>query len=266
MCAATAMAIYGTQKITAEKALELGLAFFSDIELAVTISGYYKYRKDRSEEDIDFIEVSLDDLKSEILAKNATSFRLYCENNSGELWDASFGYSTTQFGGFYNIDAQCASHTFSGKKFSEYIERTCNSTDFKYAIFFEPDDVSDGFYYAQGGNLVSIYNYENPALFSRETGGRFRGAERFNGDMLRMVYLSNVLNEKHVSMNINGVSLQDWILSDNGRGTLSAIANGMWIWEVEREQLDSINKTLGGLGVLISYKSLRVPKPTRFLP
>ncbi len=78
MC--TAIAIYGTENIPPETAYEIGMLFFKVIELDITSTGYYKYREDRSEEDIDFIEVSLSDLKNELKNKNATSFRFYNES------------------------------------------------------------------------------------------------------------------------------------------------------------------------------------------
>ncbi|MNJ36606.1 hypothetical protein GPJ81_10585 [Pseudomonas alkylphenolica] len=266
MCAATAMAIYGIEKVTPERAYEMGLLFFRNIGLVVTASGYYKYRKDRSEEDIDFVEVPLADLKDEIQAKNATSFRLYCENNSGELWDASFGFSTTDFGGFYHFDAQCVLPYFEKEKFIAFIEVLCESRELEYAIFYQVDDVSEGFYYAEGENLVSVYGYENPNSFSRETGGRFKGAERYRNKMLRMVYLVNVVNEGHLGLDVEGVILRDWILSDERHGTLNANASGMWIWEVEEKDLAYVNKILGESGVLISWKPSRPSKVSRFLP
>lgn len=98
MC--TAIAIYGTENIPPETAYEIGMLFFKVIELDITSTGYYKYREDRSEEDIDFIEVSLSDLKNELKNKNATSFRFYNESEKSNYWTASFGFSTSDFGGF----------------------------------------------------------------------------------------------------------------------------------------------------------------------
>jgi len=266
MCAATAMAVYGVENFAAVSALEVGLMFFQAIGLKITSSGYYKYRVNRDEEDIDFVEVSLVDLKEAIKTKGATSFRLYCENKSGKLWDASFGYSTPDFGGFYHFDAQCVHPYFDKEKFMTLMEKLAESRSFGYAIYYSVDDVSDGFYYAEGENLVSIYSYENPALFSRETGGRFKGAERYKDKLLRMVYSVNVLNEKHLCLDVEGASLRDWILSNDRYGPLKAIANGMWVWEVDEKELAQVNKVLGGAGVLISWKSTRSSQRSKFLP
>lgn len=266
MCASNAMAVYGIEKIKPEFAYEMGLLFFKIIGLPVTASGYYKCREDRGDEDIDFVEVPLAKLKDEIEAKNATSFRFFCESKTGVLWDASYGYSTTNFGGFYHLDAQCVSPFFVKDKFLEFISVLCESNGFEYAIFYPADDVSDGFYYAEGENLVSIYDYENPNLFNRETGGRFKGAERYKNKMLRMVYPINVVNEEHLDLDVEGSSLREWILSQKRHGYLKSAAGKFWIWEVDCGDLEYVNRRLGELGLLISWKSPRRSAGSRFLP
>ncbi|KIC82235.1 hypothetical protein [Pseudomonas sp. C5pp] len=266
MCAANAMAIYGIEKITPEFVYELGVRFFKIIGLDITTSGYYKYRKDRSGEDIDFVEVSLADLSREVKSGRATSFRLYCESENGFLWDASFGYSTTDFGGFYHIDAQGLPSSFGEEEFLEFIDGVCLFGSLDYAIFYSVDDVSEGLYYAGGENLISVYNYENLTLFSRGTGGRFKGVERYKNEMLRMVYPINVVNEGHLKLQVGPYSLRDWILSDSRHGVLKLSANDMWVWMVEGKNLEHVNKELGGESVLISWKSSRSSRRAKLLP
>lgn len=261
-----AMAIYGIEQITPETAYELGMLFFQIIGLAITSSGYYKAGKNISEEDIEFIEASLTDLKREIKANNATSFRLYCESESGALWDASFGYSTTDFGGFYHIDAQADPAHFERGDFLDFINKFCNPNPLSYAIFYSADDVSEGLYYAEDENLVSIYNYESPGLFSKETGGRFKGAERYKNKTLRMVYPINIINKEHLSLQIKGRSLRDWILSNIRHGTLKEISNKTWAWEIESKNLEQVNNELGSEGMLISWKSSHPSRKSKLLP
>ncbi|MEB6589216.1 hypothetical protein MXM82_08725 [Pseudomonas asiatica] len=266
MSSANAMAVYGVEKITPERAYEIGMLFFKIIGLTVTASGYYKYRKDRSEEDVDFVETSLVDLKSKIESKNATSFRLYCESKDGILWDASFGYSTTDFGGFYHIDAQGLPSSFGELQFVQFIEGICTSNSLDYAIFYSVDDVSEGLYYAEGENLVSIYSCENPTLFSRETGGRYKGAERYKKQILRMVYPINVINEGHLKLPVASFSLREWILSDSRHGVLKPSSDNNWIWKVERKELEQVNNKLGEEGILISWKPSRPSRKVKLLP
>jgi hypothetical protein len=266
MHTANAMAIYGTEKVTTARAYDMGLLFFQIIGLAITNSGYYKYRKDRSDEDFDFIESSLLDLRGEIEANSATSFRLYSESKSGDLWEASFGYSTTDFGGFCHIDAQGMPPNLGGKEFLEFIDSFCKHESLSYAIFYSTNDVSEGLYYAEGENLVNIYKHENSILFSRETGGRFKGAERYKDAMLRMVYPVNLINEKHLNLQVGDCNLRQWILSNNQHGTLKSTAHKMWIWEVEDKKLEQVNNELGEAGLLISWKSSRSSRSAKLLP
>ncbi|MFV3284048.1 hypothetical protein ACNFCI_08305 [Pseudomonas sp. NY15356] len=263
MGAAKAMAVYGIEEVSAKLAYEIGLLFFRVIKLEVTASGYYRYREDRADEDIDFIEVSRAKLKGKIEAGRATSFRLYCTSESSNLWDASFGYTTNDFGGFYHFDAQCLDQHFGKDKFLEFVEKLGELSEFRYAIFYSVDDVSEGFYYAGGENLSSVYDYENPILFNKETGGRFKGAERYKDKMLRMVYPLNVINEEHLNLQVGDGKLQDWILSEERRGLLKPSLNRMWVWEVKEENLEYVNAELGAAGLLIAWKPLRSAKKSK---
>jgi len=266
MGSANAMAVYGVEKITPARAYEIGMLFFQTIEFPVTASGYYRYRSDKSEEDVEFVEASLVDLKARIESKNATSFRLYCESRNGILWDASFGYSTNEFGGFYHIDAQCLPPNFGEQQFVDFIESIYPSDSLDYAIFYTVGDVAEGLYYAEGENLVNIYSYENPVLFNRETGGRYKGAERYKKHALRMVYPINVINHGHLELPVASISLREWILSDSRYGVLKPISDSRWIWKVESKDLEEVNNTLGVEGVLISWKHARSSKKAKLLP
>lgn len=266
MSTAKAMAVYGIEEIPVKLAYEVGLLFFSTVGLGITAAGYYRYREDRTDEDIDFIEVSPPELRSEIEAGRATSFRLYYASENNDLWDASFGYTTTDFGGFYHFDAQCLCRNFGNDKFLQFVEKLGELSEFRYAIFYSADDVSEGFYYAGGENLISVYDYENPILFSKETGGRFKGEERYKNKMLRMVYPLNVINEEHLNLKIEGAKLQDWILSEERRGLLKQSLNRMWVWEVKEEDLEYVNAELGAAGLLIAWKPLRTAKKRKLIP
>ena len=148
----------------------------------------------------------------------------------------------------------------------KFIEEFSESNSMDYAIFYSADDVSEGLYYAAGENLVSIYSYENPNLFSRETGGRFKGAERYKRLALRMVYPINVINDEHLKLQVGSRSLHEWILTDSRHGVLTPNANNTWIWKVDDSNLNQVNNSLGEEGVLISWRATRSSKRTKFLP
>jgi len=253
-----ALAIYGIEKNSPKQIYELGLIFFKMLGLSITAASYYKYREDRSEEDLDLIEISLSDLKLAIDAGKATSFRLYHESSDGILWGAGFGYSTKDFGGFYHIDAQGLSSCLNQEKFLEFASEFLKSGSMDYAIFYPANNVADAFDYAAGENFVSVYSYESPKLFCKET-SLFEGLERYKKEKLRMVYSANVINDAHLEQQIGRCSLREWILSDASHGSLRHKASDLWFWTVNDQDLEEVNNELGAQGILISWKP---PKPS----
>ncbi|WP_263226208.1 hypothetical protein [Pseudomonas alabamensis] len=260
------MAIYGIERNNPEYIFEVGVLFFEIIGVSITASGYYKYREDRSEEDLDFIEVSLDDLRAAIRSGDATSFRIFHENKNGYLWGASFGYSTKDFGGFYHIDAQGYSSCLTQEKFIDYIDQLCTSGSMDYATFYYTGDVSEAMDYAAGQNLVKLYNFESPSLFNRETGGRFQGLERYRNEKLRMVYPVNIINDAHLEIKVGARCLREWILSEASHGSLERMTGNLWVWIVCGKSLDLVNNELGLNGVLVSWKPPRSNKLSKKIP
>ncbi|MFR0675973.1 hypothetical protein ACLUUI_20100 [Enterobacterales bacterium AW_CKDN230030176-1A_HGKHYDSX7] len=260
------MAMYGIEANPIGYIFEMGVLFFKVIGVSITAAGYYKYREDRSEEDIDFVEASLDGLRIAIGNGDATSFRLFHEREDGYLWGASFGYSTKDFGGFYHIDAQGCSLNLTQDNFLDFIGQFCMSGSMGYAIFYHTDDVSEAMDYAAGQNLIRIYGFENPSLFSRETGGRFKGLERYRAEKLRMVYPVNIINDAHLKLNIGERCLREWISSDMSHGTLAQVTENLWCWGVNENYLDLVNNELGPEGILVSWKPSRPRKASKRIP
>jgi hypothetical protein len=75
-----------------------------------------------------------------------------------------------------------------------------------------------------------------------------------------MVYPVNVISSKHLEIRVGGVVLKDWIGESAGRGKLEALTSSTWLWYVEADQLEGVNKSLGEAGILISWKRLEVKK------
>ena len=262
-----AIAIYGTENISPEEALSFGTQFFQCVNLSITKAGYYKHLTPGDHKgDHDIFDVSIPDLESKINDGEVTSFRLYTEKKGHTPWLASFGYTTNEFGGFFHLDAQCPSELFSHHEIIAFIENISNSKSFSYGIAYSCDKMSKAFNYAAGNNLANIYPYENPSLFKKETPGRFQGEERYKNVLLRMVYPLNILNEKHLLIEVDGILLSEWIANDERRGILKKLNNGLWLWIVKENKLDSINKCLGDFGILLSWKITSSKKVTKKMP
>jgi hypothetical protein len=148
-----AMALYGTENISPELALKLGLVYFAFINLPVTGAAYYKYLSDGEHlGDHDLIEVSLEDLAEKIAAGSVSSFRLYNESNGVIPWCASYGYNTDRFSNFYHIDAQSSGEQSSLDAFVDFFKEAVRETPKTpkssiYGIAYRSASVSKGFNY-----------------------------------------------------------------------------------------------------------------------
>lgn len=258
-------AIYGTQEITPSSALNEGIRFFETIKSDINAQGYYALRRDRSQEDIDFVEKSLDELKYALEKGEAKDFRIYHEGLKGTPWEAAFGYSTKTFGGFFHINLQ-----YNGDGLEDlflFLERFFENNAASYAIGYKCADVYDAYHYAIGENMVKLFSWENAMTFNKEVDGRFQGQARFNSTKLRLVYPVNVINSSHLDIMIGESTLCEAI-QKNDWGILKKInsVNERWFWIVQDNQLESINNELGMHGVLISWKKFSPRRGSNRLP
>ncbi|MEW5289575.1 hypothetical protein ABW286_10360 [Erwinia papayae] len=263
----TAIAIYGTESVLPETAFRIGMDYFQCIELPVTKTSYFNYLANGDHQgDHETLELSVSELKERIYHNDATSFRLYSEKKGHLPWLASFGYSTNEFGGFFHLDGQYPDDCHSDEKIIDFINRLSINSAEVYGIVYSCDKVSNAFYYSAGNNLVNVYPYENSSLFKKETPGRFQGEERYKFSKLRMIYPINILNENHLLINVNGITLQEWILEDKSHGLLEMLNNGLWLWRVENDIINPVNEYLGELGILISWKKILSKRPPKKIP
>jgi len=72
---------------------------------------------------------------------------------------------------------------------------------------------------------------------------------------LRMVYPCSMLNEKHLRIKIQGMTLGAWIEIERGRGSLRKICNDLWLWEVGKDDIDYVSKFCGDAGILLAWKA-----------
>lgn len=116
------------------------------------------------------------------------------------------------------------------------------------------DEITNAYFYSSGGNLLTKFTNESPSAFKKETLRCLRGSESYKGSMLRMVYPINILNRKHLQLNVFGESLDKWILSNEFNGKLEKINDKLWVWIVDEDHMDDLNNYCGKAGILISWK------------
>ena len=256
-----ALALYGIEEVNPKLALKFAKYFFACIDLSITGAGYYRYLSDGGHVgDHDLVAVDLAELETRVNNGTATAFRIYSEAAGALPWFASFGYSTNDFGSFYHFDGQCSDDSVGLESLVKFVKDLSADIVVPYGIIYKCEKVSKAFSYAAGNNMVTIYPCENSSAFRKEVPGRFQGRERYKEDLLRMVYPVNILSGRHLDADVAGVVLKDWIGENVGRGTLEPLTPSTCLWYVETDQLPNVNKTLGEVGILISWKKLDVKK------
>ncbi|GKX60217.1 hypothetical protein [Leminorella grimontii] len=247
------IALYGIESISPALALEIGISFFNAMNIDITSTGYHiNIEDDNSEEDLEVITAPLSTLKEKLEKGEKLTFRVFSEDEKNIPWLASFGYSTNEFGNFYHIDMQCPSK--DGKIILDFIRNILDGIIFSYGIVYSFNKMTDSYFYASGGNLLTKYTNESPSAFSRETPGRFRGRTRYNNSMLRMIYPINIINEDHLQIDVKGKTLNEWILSNECHGKLERLNEKLWLWIVDENILDDLNNYCGEAGILIAWE------------
>lgn len=261
------LAIYNTAELSPVHAYELGESFFKSLDIPITDAGYYTYLSDGDHPgDHDIVEIPFAELKGKLLSGEATAFRIYSQKSGHSPWLGSFGYSTPDFSSFCHLDAQFPGDSLAYKEALPFIEQLTARVKYPYGILYACEKTSQAFYYATGDNMVSVFPYENPMTWGEELPGLYEGQERYTGSRLRMVYPYNLINDDHLQILIENMPLKEWILSTKEHGSLAALEQGIWAWEVEEQHLEHINQACGNAGILIAWKAPRPAKAGRKLP
>jgi hypothetical protein len=76
---------------------------------------------------------------------------------------------------------------------------------------------------------------------------------------IRDLYQINILSGLQMSSQINGYSLQNWIVSDLRRGTLTPFNDNLFLWVVPLDSYDESREILSNNGLLITYDQYVLP-------
>ena len=74
----------------------------------------------------------------------------------------------------------------------------------------------------------------------------------WNDGILRSVYRWNFLSEKHLSREVDGMPLRQWIQAMPGRGELTGMPNGLFLWSVKHEDLPAVFSVLWNSGIIFN--------------
>ncbi|WP_175882465.1 hypothetical protein [Burkholderia sp. BCC0044] len=263
----TGIVIYGTNPTQVVSTLEVAEDLFRQLGSEATRAMFLKFVVRGGERTIDDQEVSLPDLRAKISTGEVSAFQVFNDEKSVGVPAMSFGCNVPEFGGLSFVDVQIERSVREiNKEIERFLEDVVARLSCKYAIAYDAEKSSVAYKYSTGVNLVKIFPFENTSLFTRELPGRVPGSVSYEREKLRMIYPFNVLNDNHLEIRVDDLSLREWIISDSSRGFLRNIPNNMWLWTVEDADLTEVNNACGEAGILLAWQKAPANKPARKLP
>jgi len=263
----TGIVIYGTDPAQTEPALEVAENLFLQFGEKASTAIFLEFVVRDGERIIEDREISLSDLREKVSTGEVTAFQVFDGGEKGGAPAISFGCNVPEFGGLSFIDVQIDRSVCEiNEQIVAFLENVVANLSCKYAIAYDAEKSSVAYKYSTGVNLVKIFPFENTSLFTKELPGRVPGSASYERVKLRMIYPLNVLNEEHLGIRINDLSLREWIISDSSRGSLKSIPNDMWLWAVNEMNLAEINNACGEAGILIAWQKAPANRPARKLP
>lgn len=241
------VALYNTDNLSSQQAFTLVEQFFQLLSLPITDAAY---RSDN----MAYTNVSPAELAQLVAAKKVTDFRVYHKDNEHLPWVVSFGYVTESSGGFNHIDIQYVDD-IDTNSLKAFLKQAAEISQVAYGIVYHKDNVVDAYEYVLDEGVVPVPSYEKPLVWRDETPGMFNGPARYKDNMLRMVYPFNIINIKHLHIELQGKTLQEWISGNTAYGQLTPLTSQLFLWEVPASQLDSVNKICGEAGILIAWQA-----------
>lgn len=263
----TGIVIYGTDPTQTASALDLAESLFRQFGEKATKAFFLEFVVRGGERFVDDQETSLSDLMAKISTGEVTAFQVSNDGGQGRAPVISFGCNVPEFGGLSFVDAQIErSMCEINEDMEVFMGNIATHLSCKYAIAYDAENSATAYKYSTGVNLVKIFPFENTSLFVRELPGRVPGSASHEGVKLRMIYPLNVLNEEHLEIRVDTLSLREWIASDSSRGSIRRIPNKMWLWSVKETNLAEVNNACGEAGVLIAWQKASANRPAHKLP
>ncbi|MCA8061007.1 MULTISPECIES: hypothetical protein [unclassified Burkholderia] len=263
----TGIVIYGTDPTQAASALSMAENLFRQFGEEAAKAMFLEFVVRNGERFVEDHEISLAELKVKVLAGEAAAFQISNDGGAGGGLSISFGHNVPEFEGFSFVDVQISDSVYKvNKEVEVFLEEAVARVSFKYAIAYDAVNMTAAYKYSSGVNLTRIFPFENTSLFTKDLPGRVPGSASYEGVKLRMVYPLNVLNEQHLGIRVNDISLREWIGADPRRGSLKNISNKMWLWSVKESDLLEINNACGEAGILLAWQKTQANKPARKLP
>lgn len=260
---ANGIALYDLENLTIKKAFYYAEKFFRHININPnSIYYFYSHAPDKNGETVSTMDISLHELKIKIEQGLVSNFRMnYSTTN--RLWDIGLAFSTkeSEFGeGINYLEIQFLDDLLKldAKEIKELLVDISTETRIVYGIGYQLyGSVGDAFNYALSFDSSRIYKFENSSEWLYQLPSRTDDTPQYS-NKLRMVYRINFLNIEHLGLEIDGLTLKEWIMSNHENGYLEELNNFNSLWYVEESELERVNKILGNAGFLISWSPERI--------
>ncbi len=185
------------------------------------------------------------------------------------------GEGSSYIGGAMGMSGQPEARRFSGrwiyvldrqkriKLATTLLSKAVCLLDVEYGYFFIRDNLMMPETYGAGMTAGCL-------VLSRTTGdqdeihnwGKYKRGDywREASPRLRDVYEVNLISDRHLARNVNGLKLGDWIIKDKARGNLAPFENGTYLWTLTTEQMQSIRPDLMSADAILARHE-RVYRP-----
>jgi hypothetical protein len=105
-----------------------------------------------------------------------------------------------------------------------------------------------------GGYGVDLNDAEREDADSISRWGDAMAVQVWQKGILRDVYPWNFLTSSHLTKQIAGVPLEQWVRQDARRGTLSPLGDGVSLWEVTEANISDVRRLLRQSGIIFDWK------------
>jgi hypothetical protein len=155
------------------------------------------------------------------------------------------------------ISTNCAISNILGKCHDPLLQSLIETLKPSYGIGYLRELRKGPILYALGigqGREIEEYSgaaYEEGVRHSH-WGGAGMQKEIYREGVIRDIYPWNLLNNKHLDFPIDGIPFRQWIQGDRNRGSLTALTDECWLWEISEAAISGIRPILWNSGIIFN--------------
>jgi hypothetical protein len=246
------------------KWIDLAQQFFAEAEFQPLTCVYRSQGKEKKLK----LSTLIDRIRSGLCPEAISLLSTIPPHNDFGKWAAKASMTQDEFGKSATFSCDARGLEMELGWFVELTQRMASLVSLQYGFAYQRPFSKGPGYYAHGIGYGRSDREEDSEELSRvglwlierrygkdpQKGLKLYGHLPFRhlDGMQRDVYPLNILTSKHLSRQIEGVSLEEWIGAGKEKGWLQPISNGVWGWIVPEGSLLSVRHALEAAGLLIA--------------